>query len=153
MKKFIIFFALLMGMFYSCLFVSAQANTNGTGNTNGTVNTHGTVNTNGTVNTTNTTTDGTASGDAPTTITLDNPLHVTDVPTLIGRIIKAILSVVGSLALLMFIYGGFYWMLSGGSTEAIAKGKNILIWAAVGLVVIFTSYALVSFVIESLTKS
>lgn len=91
-------------------------------------------------------------GSGQTTVTLDNPLSTDDVPTLIGQIIKAVLGVVGSLALVMFIYGGFTWMLSGGSTERITQGRNILIWAAVGLVVIFTSYALVSFVIESIAK-
>lgn len=73
-----------------------------------------------------------------------------DIPTLIGQVIKAVLGIVGSIALLMFIYGGFLWLMSAGSPERVAKGKNVLIWASVGLVVIFVSYALVNFVIGSL---
>ena len=94
-------------------------------------------------------------GSPPTTVKLDNPLGsgVTDVPTLIGRIIKAVLGVVGSLALVMFIYGGFTWMLAAGSSEKVKKGRDIIVWAAIGLVIIFTSYALVSFIIESVGKS
>jgi len=83
------------------------------------------------------------------TIKLDNPLGDSNPnpQQLIGKIINAVLGIVGSLALAMFIYGGFTWMLAGGNSEAVTKGKNILIWATLGLVVIFTSYALVHFVI------
>ena len=66
---------------------------------------------------------------------------------LIGRIINAVLGIVGSIALAMFIYGGFTWMTAAGGAEKVQKGKDILIWAAIGLVVIFASYALVNFVI------
>ncbi|HMB65833.1 MAG TPA: pilin [Patescibacteria group bacterium] len=68
----------------------------------------------------------------------------------IGRIIDTSLGVVGSLALLMFVYGGFIWMLAAGNSERVEKGKNILFWATIGLVVIFTSYVIVHFVIFEL---
>ena len=77
---------------------------------------------------------------------LPNPLGTKDVSTLIGRIIKGALGVVGSLALLMFIYGGLIWMTSGGNEEKIKKGKGILIWAIFGIVIIFTSYSILNMV-------
>ena len=84
-------------------------------------------------------------------VKLDNPLGNTpadtDINTLIGKVIKAVLGVVGSLAVVMFIYGGLVWMTAAGSNEKVQKGKDILIWATVGLVIIFTSYALVRFVL------
>lgn len=70
---------------------------------------------------------------------------------IIGRVINTVLGIVGSLALLMFVYGGFTWMLAAGNNERVEKGKNILVWATLGLVVIFASYALVEFVIKGLT--
>jgi hypothetical protein len=88
--------------------------------------------------------------DPGTTVELPNPLG--DNPedakpqVLIGKIIKAVLGVVGSIALVMFIYGGFMWMTAAGNQERVTKGKEILIWATIGLIVIFTSYALVSFI-------
>jgi hypothetical protein len=89
---------------------------------------------------------------APSTVELTNPLGKgTTVPSLIGRVINAALGIVGSLALLMFVYGGFTWMLSGGNSSAVEKGKNILIWATLGLVIIFVSYALVNFIINTAT--
>lgn len=87
-------------------------------------------------------------------VSLDNPLgDVKSLPVLIGKIIKALLGITGSIALVMFIYGGFTWMTAAGSPEAVSKGKNILIWAVVGLVVIFSAYGLVNFVIGSLTAT
>ncbi|PIT93804.1 hypothetical protein COU00_02430 [Candidatus Falkowbacteria bacterium CG10_big_fil_rev_8_21_14_0_10_43_11] len=84
-------------------------------------------------------------------VSLTNPLtnntSGVDIPTLIGRVINGVLGVVGSLALLMFIYGGLLWMTSAGSDEKVKKGKDILVWATLGLIVIFTSYALVHFII------
>lgn len=69
------------------------------------------------------------------------------IPTFLGKIVLAVMGVVGSIALVMFIYGGFTWMTSGGNSEQITKGKNIVIWAVLGLIIIFTAYALVYFVI------
>lgn len=91
--------------------------------------------------------------DTPGSVSLTNPLSITSPQTLIGKVIAAALGIVGSLALLMFIYGGFIWMTSAGSPEKVTKGKGIMVWAAIGLAVIFSSYALVKFVIEGLTKS
>ena len=95
-------------------------------------------------------------------VCIDNPLgnKVNDPTTgepsfnvLIGQIINAVLGIVGSLALVMFIYGGLTWMLAAGNSEKVTKGKNILVWAAVGLIVIFSSYAIVKFVLTSLKAS
>ena len=76
-----------------------------------------------------------------------------DVPELIGRIIQAILGVVGSIALLMFIVGGLRWILSGGNEEQVTKGKNTIVWAVAGLAVVFLSYLIVYYIIDNLIKA
>ena len=81
---------------------------------------------------------------------LTNPLGKVTPQVLIGKVINAILGMVGSIALLMFVYGGFLWLTAGGNPEQIKKGKDVLVWASIGLVVIFTSYALVHFIIKAL---
>lgn len=83
--------------------------------------------------------------------TLDNPLgNNVDVNVFIGQIIYGIMGIVGSLALAMFIYGGLVWMTAAGSPEKVTKGKNILIWATIGIVVIFSAYTIVRFIITSI---
>ena len=76
-------------------------------------------------------------------VTIDNPLTVSSPQALIGNIIAAVLGLVGSVSLLMFIVGGLTWMTAAGSEDKIKKGKNIITWATIGLVVIFSSYAIV----------
>lgn len=84
-------------------------------------------------------------------VTLVNPLGTTDTPNeLIGQLINGLLGIVGSLALAMFIYGGFTWMTAAGANEKVQKGKDIIIWAVLGLIVVFSAYAVVKFVIEGI---
>ncbi|MBU1987477.1 MAG: pilin [Patescibacteria group bacterium] len=83
-------------------------------------------------------------------VCLENPLKTDSPQALIGKIINAALGIVGSLALVMFIYGGFMWMMAGGNAERVQKGKDTLVWAALGLVIIFSSYALVRFVLKAI---
>jgi len=84
---------------------------------------------------------------------LYNPLGSTNsIQSVIGRAINSLLGIVGSLALLMFVYGGLMWMTSAGASDKVKKGKDIILWSAVGLVVIFSAYALTKFVITALTK-
>ena len=87
-------------------------------------------------------------------VCLDNPLGADITPqAFIGYVIRGILGVVGSLALALFIYGGFLWMTAAGNTEQVAKGKSTLLWATIGLIIIFSSYALVRFVIYEVIQA
>lgn len=82
---------------------------------------------------------------------LTNPLgEGTTIQTLIGRAINIFTGVSGSVALLMFVYGGFLWLTSGGSTDKIAKGKKVFMWSTVGLLIIFGSYAILRALFQAL---
>lgn len=81
---------------------------------------------------------------------LPNPLGISDVNQLIARVINFVLGLIGSLSLLMFIYGGLTWMTSAGSSEKIKKGRDIIVWSVIGLAIVFTAYIMVKFVIQSL---
>jgi hypothetical protein len=84
-------------------------------------------------------------------IKLQNPLgaNVT-IPLLVGRIINAALGIVGSIAFLMFIFGGFKWLTSAGNEQKVREGTDVMKWAIVGLVIVFASVALVRFVLGSI---
>ncbi len=82
---------------------------------------------------------------------LENPINVAkdqklDVPTIIGNIIKAVLGVVGGLALLMLVWGGFQWLTSAGNAEKVKKGTGAMMWALIGLLITLSSYVLLSIV-------
>ncbi|MBU1132133.1 pilin [Patescibacteria group bacterium] len=84
--------------------------------------------------------------------TLPNFLAVDDPSVVIGRVIKFIVGISGSLALVMFIYGGLLWLFSAGRTAYIDKGRDAMIWSGVGLIVIFGSYIAINFVLSLLEK-
>lgn len=84
-------------------------------------------------------------GPSTESIRLFNPLgsDVT-IPQFIGRGVRAVVGIVGAVALLMFIYGGIAWMTAGGSEERIKSAKNILKNSLIGILLIFFSYTIIS---------
>ncbi|HCC22646.1 TPA: hypothetical protein DF272_00500 [Candidatus Falkowbacteria bacterium] len=66
----------------------------------------------------------------------------------IGSIIQTVLSVIGLVFMIIVMYGGLLWMI-GGSTN-VGKAKNIIIYSALGLIIIAMSYAAVNFVVETI---
>lgn len=63
---------------------------------------------------------------------------------------KFMLGMVGSIALLAFVWGGFQMILAAGDLSKVKKGKDSIVAAVIGLVIVFTSYILVQFVMENL---
>jgi hypothetical protein len=55
-----------------------------------------------------------------------------------------VLGFVASITVLMIIYGGYLYIVSGGDENLEKKGKDILIEAIIGLIIIITAYTLVS---------
>jgi hypothetical protein len=98
--------------------------------------------------TTDSTSTVTSSGKTPT---LFNPLGETDPRKIIGRVIAALLSIIGSLVLLMFVYGGMLWITSMGEPKKVQKGKDILVWTVAGLGIIAAAYVITTALINSLT--
>lgn len=79
---------------------------------------------------------------APRRTSLVNPLGSgVTIQTLVGRATRGLMGLSGSFALLMFVYGGFMWVTSGGNMDKVKKGKQIFTWATIGLIVIFGAYA------------
>ena len=62
-----------------------------------------------------------------------------------------LLGLLGLIAVIIIIYGGFTWMTAAGNEERISKAKKILTYSIIGLVVILTSWILVAYVFETVT--
>ncbi|MDK2899244.1 MAG: hypothetical protein PWQ10_431 [Patescibacteria group bacterium] len=60
------------------------------------------------------------------------------------------LYVIGAISVLMLIYGGIRYTISGGDTAAVTAAKNTILYAIVGIVVALLAYAIVNFVITRL---
>lgn len=70
----------------------------------------------------------------------------------IGRALKGMLGFVGTIALVVIVYAGITWMLAGvrGSATDIKKAQDTIFWSVIGLAVIFSSYALVNFIVQNI---
>lgn len=77
-----------------------------------------------------------------------NKTQAKSLPVLLGIVIRGLMGVIGSIALVMIIYGGVLWMTARGNSEQTSKAKSTVVWATLGIVLIFASYALVNFVFE-----
>lgn len=70
-----------------------------------------------------------------------------DLAAIVGNAISLVLGIIGSAALLVFLYSGIMWMTSGGVDKTIANAQKSMIWAAIGLFTVFFSYILVKYII------
>lgn len=64
---------------------------------------------------------------------------------------KWILGLSGTAALLVFVYGGFFWIISGGDSARVERGKNALTGAVIGVIIVLTSWLVINFTLEALT--
>lgn len=83
---------------------------------------------------------------------LNNPLgaNVTSPDDIVSNVIKVFLGIVGAIALLIIIYGGFELLISAGNQEKVDKGKKALTWAVIGLVVVFGSYGITTAIFNAI---
>lgn len=86
--------------------------------------------------------------------TLPNPLgdNSQNIRDVVLRGLQVVLGLIDIVALFMFVLGGFELLTSRGNPDMVKKGKETLVWATLGILVITLSYAILKFVFESLTK-
>jgi hypothetical protein len=77
--------------------------------------------------------------------------QLSDMLQIFVNISIGILAISGSVALLMFFYGGFTWVTSMGNPKKIEQGKEIIVRAVIGLAIIFGAYAFVNFLIAAIS--
>ena len=72
--------------------------------------------------------------------------------TLYNKIIKGALYAVGIVAVIVIIYGGYIYMTAAGNDEQRKRGRTILTWAVVGLIVVILAVVLVNVVVKLLVE-
>ena len=68
-------------------------------------------------------------------------VSVSNLTELVGNLLTWVLSIAGSLALLVIIFGGIMYMGSAGDEQKIVKAKKIVYWAIGGLLLILIAYS------------
>jgi hypothetical protein len=92
------------------------------------------------------------SGNKPTTETCNTNANASKLNTLIKNIINIFSILVGIVAVIMIIVGGFRYITSGGDSGNVTTAKNTILYAIVGLVIVALAQFIVRFVLEKSTN-
>jgi hypothetical protein len=65
----------------------------------------------------------------------------------IKTVVNTILFLLGVVAVIVIVIGGFKYVTSNGDAEKVKSAKNTILYAVIGLVVAIMAYAIVDFVI------
>lgn len=80
-------------------------------------------------------------------------LATSDVRTTISKIINAFMGLLGILAVILILYGGFRWMMARGEDEEVEAAKNIIYQGVIGLVIIISAFAIAKFVVNAIVDA
>lgn len=83
-------------------------------------------------------------------ISCESPEGSTEgIKSLAANIVNIFSIIVGIVAVIMIIYGGFRYITSGGDSGSVGNAKNTLIYAIVGLIIVALAQLIVHFVLSS----
>lgn len=68
----------------------------------------------------------------------------------IGKIVKTLIPIVFSLALLFFFYGVAKFIWHGGDESKVEEGKRLMVWGVIALFVISSIWGITTFIGETL---
>jgi len=82
-----------------------------------------------------------------------NDQAVTKINNIIHLIINTLSAVVGVVAVIMIVVGGFRYITSGGADTSVSSAKNTILYAIIGLVIVALAQFIVRFVLGKITVS
>jgi len=77
-------------------------------------------------------------------------INENETETIISLVIQTALSFLGVVFLILMIYGGYLWMTARGNEDQVAKAKNLITAAIIGLIIVVSAYAISWFVVSKL---
>lgn len=76
-----------------------------------------------------------------------------DIRIIVARIIKVFLGFVGFLATVYLVYGGYMYMTSAGNESRASDASKIMLYSALGILIILTSYSITNYVYKIFERS
>lgn len=61
-----------------------------------------------------------------------------------------IFGIIGIVVLVLFIYGGFLWLISAGNSENVNKGKSIMVGSVIGILLVFGAGTIVKIFLKAI---
>ena len=78
------------------------------------------------------------------------PAELVGIDGVFTKITNTILYAVGIISVIMLIYGGLRYVISGGDSKKVTDAKNTIMYAIIGLIIAILAYAIVNFVINAI---
>lgn len=79
-------------------------------------------------------------------------LGTQDVRTTVSNVIRAFMGLLGIVAVIIILLGGFKWMTAAGNEEKVSEAKKLIISGIIGLVIIMMAYAIAQFVVTAIVN-
>lgn len=76
-----------------------------------------------------------------------------DPRTMAAQLINVILTLLGIVAVVIVLLGGFKWMTAAGNEDKVSEAKKLLGAGVIGLVIILAAWGIASFVLNELMKA
>lgn len=75
-----------------------------------------------------------------------NPVNENDLANVLFNVVNALLLFAGAVAVLFLIIGGFRYVVSTGNPDQVDAAKRTILYAVLGLIIIFVAFVLVTLV-------
>ena len=80
-------------------------------------------------------------------------LSALDPRIIVGRLIQSGMGLLGIVVVVIVMWGGYKWMVSGGKEEKVADARKTLINLIIGLAIMLSAYSIVNFIIDAVTEA
>ena len=80
------------------------------------------------------------------TTRINNPLSSPDIASFLSGILGRSITIVGGVALLLFVFNAFNYIVSGGNEEKIKKARTGMTWSIIGFVTSLMAYVILAVV-------
>lgn len=80
-------------------------------------------------------------------------LGTRDVRDTIASLIKTAMGLLGIVATVLVLYGGFQWMIAGGEEKKVDAAKKTIYMGIIGLLIILSAYGIASYVLTNLVSA
>ena len=84
---------------------------------------------------------------------IPNPVGTVDPGMLLSNVVNAALLFAGAVTVLFLIVGGFRYIVSMGNAEGVEKARQTVVYAILGMLIIFLAYAAVAYLLGGLNVS
>jgi len=88
-----------------------------------------------------------SNGGASTIDCTSSNVSTSNITGLARKVITAFSIIVGAASVIMIIYGGFRYIISGGDSNRVGAAKTSLIYAIIGLVIVALAQLIIHFVL------